>query len=355
MPTHFKVLESNQVLKKVSAPFVKFYNNSRALINRRTHRSFQLTKRRDYKRAFNIPGYLALTFGVNKVLWKNKVIFIRLTLFYAILSAVLVGLASQDIYSSLRDTITTTSGDLFSGNLGGLGESTLLVLSAAFGLFNQSPNEIQQLYAFLLFILVWLSTVWLLRSIMAGNKVIVRDGLYNSFAPFLSTLFVSLILIVQLLPVALAMIGYSAAINSGLLDNGGVESMLFWAVVTLLVTLSLYWITTTFMALIVVTIPGTYPMAALRAGGDIVVGRRVRILLRLLWMVFVVLLVWLIVMIPIVFLDGWLKELWPAIDFVPVVPVCLLIASSFSLVWSSSYIYILYRKIVDGSSKPARS
>jgi hypothetical protein len=148
------------------------------------------------------------------------------------------------------------------------------------------------------------------------------------------------------------LIGYSAAQSTGLLA-GGVEAMLFWVAASLLALLSLYWVTSTMIALVVVTLPGMYPMRAIKTAGDLVIGRRLRILLRLLWMLLGLAVFWIIVMIPIILFDTWIKSLWPAIENVPTIPIVLLAMSSISVVWVSSYVYLLYRKVVDDDAKPA--
>lgn len=194
--------------------------------------------------------------------------------------------------------------------------------------------------------------MWLLRNLLAGRKVKLRDGLYNSGSPILSTVIVGIVLAVQLLPISLAIILYSAAASTGLLD-GGVEAMLFWIVAGLLVIMSLYWITSTIIALVVVTLPGMYPFHAVKTAGDLVVGRRLRILLRLLWLGVMVIVLWLIILIPIILLDGKIKELWPVVNWLPLVPLTVLTMASFTLIFVASYVYLLYRKVVDDDASPA--
>jgi hypothetical protein len=63
--------------------------------------------------------------------------------------------------------------------------------------------------------------------------------------------------------------------------------------------------------------------------------------------------VWAIVMIPIILIDSWIKGLWSAISWLPVVPVAFLLMSSLSVVFVSAYVYLLYRRIVDDDAKPA--
>jgi len=322
------------------------------LLQRRPHRSFQRTRRRDYNRSLEFPGYWKFTGSVRSVLWQHKKLFFGLVIFYGVLSAALMGIASQDTYQQLSDSLNQNGSDIFQGNLGEVGHAVLLFGTGVAGSLSGQPTDIQRLYAILISLVTWLTTVWLLRGIVAGSKPKLRDGLYNAAGPLLPTFLVSLVVIVQLLPVAIAAIGYGAASSSQLLDNG-VEAMLFWTVASMLAALSLYWITSTMIALIVVTLPGVYPLRALSIAGDLVIGRRIRILLRLLWLLFIDLLFWFGIMVPIILFDAWIKSVFPAIQDVPIVPVAFLIMSAFTIVWSSSYIYLMYRKVVDDDAAPA--
>lgn len=347
-----KLTKKQVLMLSVRRPFSAMRMKSAMYLKRRPHRTFRRTRRRDYVRTLELPGYFAFTTFVHKTLWKNRKLIIAMVVVYALLSAIMVGLASQDTYTILSDTLRETSDSIFDGNIGEVGKASLLFIAAMTGGLSQTLTEVQQVYAAILGLMVWLTTVWLLRNVLAGHKVKLRDGLYNSSAPILSTFVVVLVMLVQLLPIALALIGYSAAMASGLL-TGGVEAMIFWLAVGLLTALSLYWITSTAVALVVVTLPGMYPFQAIKTAGDLVVGRRLRILLRLLWMGLMIAVVWVIIMIPIIMLDTWIKGVWPSIEWIPTIPLTLLILGSMTIVWSSSYIYLLYRRIVADDSSPA--
>lgn len=330
----------------VKNKYHKAKKDFRKYLDSRTHRSFQRTKRRDYVRQLKLPGYIGFTIHVAKTLWSSRKTFIILAITYALITVLLVGIASQDLYQTMSTTLATTSGDLFTGTFGELGKAGLLFLTSASGGLSQNLTESQQVYAGLILLMTWLTTVWLLRNIMAGHKVKVRDGLYNAGSPIVSTFLIALVFIVQLLPVGLALVAYSAASATGLLA-GGVEAMLFWVAFGLLTLLSLYWITSTFFALIIVTIPGVYPMQALKTANDLIIGRRIRILLRLVWLFIITGLVWVLVMIPVIIIDMRIKELWTGTSWVPTIPITLLALSSITTIWVSSYVYLLYRKVVD--------
>lgn len=349
-PPHIRIART--VRTRILIVYQSIRNSVNGYLARRPHRSFRRTRRRDYKRSLKLPGYFAFSAYVRRTLLANKKVFLSLAIVYALLTALLVGIASQDTYSTLTDTLRETGSEVFQGDFGQIGQAGLLFASAATGGISESLTEVQQVYAVLIGLLVWLTTVWLLRNILAGHVVKLRDGLYNAAAPLVSTFLVGLVLIVQLLPLILALIAYTAAVATGLLATG-VEAMLFWIVATLLATLSLYWMTSTFIALVVVTLPGMYPMRALKTAGDIVIGRRLRILLRLVWMLLGIVVTWAIVMIPIILLDTWLKGIWTEIAWLPIIPVTLLIMSSLTIVWSASYVYLLYRKVVADDADPA--
>jgi hypothetical protein len=348
MPTSSK----NHFSASAKASFEKQRGRIHAYKNRRPHRSFRMTRRRDYARSLKLPGFFAFTHQVSRTVWGYRKILLCLGTVYAVLTIVLVGIGSQETYSALTSTLNETGAEIFEGNLGQLGEAALLFATIGTSGLTGSLSEIQQVYAAILGLMVWLTTVWLLRNLLAGHKVRMRDGLYNAGAPIISTFLVALVLIVQLLPIGLAVVSYSAASGSGLLE-GGVEAMLFWIAAVLLGALSLYWITSTFFALIMVTLPGMYPIRALRTAGDMVVGRRVRILGRILWMLLTLVIAWAIVLIPVILLDSWVKGLWTQIEWLPVIPVVLLMMGTLSAIWSSSYIYLLYRKVVDDDARPA--
>jgi hypothetical protein len=323
-----------------------------SFLSRRPHRSFRRTRRRDYTRSLLLPGYIALTREVQRTLWKNKRIFFGLTGIYALLSIVLIGIGSQDTFNTLSDTLKATGSGIFTGGFGAIGKASLLLAATLSGSISPSLTAVQQVYTAILSLMAWLATIWLLRNILAGNKPRLRDGLYSSGSPILATFIVAIFLVLQLIPLALAIIGYSAANSSGLLNNG-IEGFIFVVAAGLFVILSLYWVTATIFSLVIVTLPGMYPYRAIRSAGDLVIGRRVRLLLRFLWMIFMVALFWAIVMIPLILIDTGISGALPTFKNIPVIPFALIVMSSLTIVWVSTYVYLLYRKVVADDASPA--
>lgn len=343
-----------RTIKKVEkVPIHKrLVQNSKVWLSRRPHRSFRLTRRRDYTRSLELPGYIAFTHEVMSHLWTHRRVFGALVLTYMLATAILVGVASQAIFTQLAGTLEETSSNIFQGGWGEIGKAGLLLLTGVSGNFSPQLGEAQQIFAALLFLMAWLTSVWLIRAQMAGGAPRLREALYNSGSPIVSTIIVGLLVLVQMIPAAIGIVAYSSALSTDFFSTG-VLAMVVALVAFLFIVLSLYLITSSFFALIVVTLPGMYPWQALRIAGDLVTGRRLRILLRLIWGALIAVLAWAIIMLPIILLASWLQSSYEQLAWIPIVPVSLAFVAAASTVFMSTYIYILYRKVVDDDARPA--
>ncbi len=321
-----------------------------SLYARRPHRSFQLTRRRDAVRPLDMPGYVTFTRDVTKTIWKQRKTFLLLVLLFVVLFGIVVGIRSQQAYDDLGGTILDAADSVAQDGWSVANQVGVMFVSLFSFSVGTDLTQLQQAASGILLLFVWLVTVWLLRNSLAGHAVKLRDGIYNAGAPIAATLVIIAVIALQLVPVALAAAGYAAATSSGLLAGGGVPAMLFWVGAGLLALLSLYLIISSLLALVIVTLPGMYPLRALRTAGDIVVGRRVKILLRWVWMLLVLLIGWAAVLIPAIFLDLLLKMWIPAIEWIPFVPFAIVVLMGASAVWAATYVYLLYRKVVDNAA-----
>ena len=331
-------------MASVEGLFVALRRRMRQYLDRRAHRSFRLTKRRDIPKRIKIDGYFSFTKYVIKTLWQYRTTFLLLTMIHILLTSVFVGVIQQENYAGFSDVLATFGPDLLEGNFG-----TISQLSAQFGAIvtgglSNELTPLEQSALAMINLMAWLVVVWLLRQLLAGNSVKLRDGLYNAGAPIVATICVFVVALLQLLPGALGIVAYAAAYGVGAL-TGGVEAMLFGLAALLLVILSLYWVTSTILAGVIVTLPGTYPMSAIRAGGDMAFGRRTALLKRLLWLGLALLILWAVVLIPIILLDNAVNKGW-----MPIVPVTVQLLTALSAVFATSYIYLLYRKLIDGDT-----
>lgn len=314
---------------------------AKAFLTRRPHRSFRLTRRRDIPTYTQLPGYWSLTLSVLKTIKKYIGAFAVFFAIYVLLLTVFVGIVQQDQYRSLTDAFQSLGSDIVGGKVDEATQTLVLFGTAITGGFTEPLTEVQQLYVIFISLFAWLSVIWFLRHQLAGKTVKVRDALYNSGAPFIVLLLISLVISIQLLPAAIGILIYTAADASGFLQ-GGVEAMMFASAALLLAVLSLYWLSSSIFALLLATIPGTYPFQAIRIAGDLVIGRRLTLMLRLIWLAFVILLLWTIILIPIILISGWINISW-----LPLVPVTMQLLTAASVIFASSYVFVLYRRMIN--------
>ncbi len=328
-------------------------NRRKDFLSRRPHRSFRRTKRRDYNRQLKLPGYWALTVQVWSILRKNKRVFLSLAASYAAIAILFSSFMSQDAYLALKEAISEGADG---GALGASAQLGMLFVNAVNAQLTGSSfaqaGSPQQIVVIALSLFAWLATIWLMRNIMSDGKPKMRDGLYSSGGPIIALLILAAVLVVQALPAIAAMIAYSTASQSGVLDYTAII-MLFGGAVILLTTLSAYWAVSTVFAMVIVTLPGMYPFRALRLAGDIVTGRRTRIVLRVAWSIPLITSIWVVVAVPVMLIDNALKSVMPDLSWLPLVPIVLLLLTAGSIVVFASYAYVLYRRIVEDDTAPA--
>jgi hypothetical protein len=344
---------SPKVVRIIRAKAQKNKKRIQIFLRRRPHRSFVRTRKRDYERSLKLPGYFSFTWYVFTTLKKQRNTFLLLIVLSTLFASLLGGIASQDSFNTLSKTLNETGKNIFSGGgWGEIGKAGLLFFTTVSGGITVQPSEAQQIFIVFVSLLTWLATIWLLRAGLAGKILRLRDALYNSGSPIVPTTLLFALLLIQLIPAAFAVIGYTVAQSTDFLGTGAI-AMLFFIVALLLIILSLYLITSTFFALVIITLPGMYPWQALRTSGDLVVGRRLRILLRVLWMVAAVIVLWTLIMVPSIAFFSWLQNNVTQVSAVPFIPVILALLSSATAIFTSSYIYLLYRKVVEDDASPA--
>lgn len=292
-----------------------------------------------------LPGYFRFTKEVLTRLRTDRSLFLRLFLVTVVAATLLFGATQQDQYVTMTDALKdyreTLAGEGFNGTV----EFGVLLATAATGGLNTTLSETQRVYFFFFYLLIWLATIWLLRHRMAGVAVVVRDGLYNAGSPIVTCLALFFVAMIQLLPMALGIIVYSAAMTSGVLNNG-FEVGLFALGALGLSVLSLYWVSSTFFALIIASNPGTYPVVALKMANQIVAGQRFKLVARLVWLAVLLALLWALVLIPAVLLDSWIAQ-----PLLPIVVLSVQVLVAFSVIFGSTYVYLLYRKMIDEPAK----
>ena len=132
------------------------------------HKSFKRTYREDYVRELDVPGMGQHIYESFTMIFQHWKLFLPLLL----LSMILEVLAVNTTY------------------------------------------ETTAVFSVLIFLMIWLVTIFLVRHIKAGHEVSLRDGLYNAMTPLLSSLVVFVVAVIECIPIFLVIIAYSAAIKT---------------------------------------------------------------------------------------------------------------------------------------------
>lgn len=322
----------------------KMWARKRARV--RLHQSFKRSYREDYIRKLSVPGLLHHAADAFAIIFKNWKLFLPLIIFAVVFNVLLVGLMSEQTYVQFQKTLEDTNAQIAGGEIGNFAKAGLLLISTVTtGGLTGGLGEAQTIFAVIVFLLIWLVTIYLLRFRLANKNVKLRDGLYNACAPLVSTFLVFLVAVIQAIPIFIVVFTYSAAVQTDFLSQP-FYALVYFIFAAALLTLSGYLLSSTIIALVAVTAPGLYPMTALKTASDLMAGRRIRFIIRLIFLLLVLAVVWVVVMLPLITIDLWLKGLISWLEGVPFVPILLLVMTCFTFVYISAYLYLYYRRVL---------
>lgn len=308
----------------------------------RPHKSFRRSYREDYRRETPVPGIMYHIFASFRIVFKNWKLFLPLLIIVVILNALLVGIMSESSYTQFQDILDETSVQIAGEDIGNVAKAGLLLISTiTTGGLSGESSEAATVFGVLIFLIIWLVTIFLLRHLLAGHKVKLRDGLYNAMTPLISTFLVFAVAVVQCIPIFLLIVAYSAAVQTEFLATP-FYALVFFIFAALMILISGYLLSSSVIALVAVSAPGMYPLRALHAASDLMMGRRVKFILRLVALALALAIVWVVVMLPLIMFDMWMKTFeWT--EGIPFVPICLTIMTCFTCIYVTTYLYLYYR------------
>ena len=315
----------------------------------RLHRSFKRSYYEDYQRKTELPSLTSQASAAFKMFFKFWKIFLPLLLIFVGLYIFLIGAMSENTLADVKANVEQTNKDVADGKIGTVGKAglTLLGIISTGGL--TTMNDAQIVIAVLLFVIIWLVTIYLARHLLAGHQEIkMRDGFYSALSPLVSTLVVGLIIFLEAVPIMLTIIVFQVALTTEFLSTP-FYALLFFMFAALMITLSLYLLSSSFFAIIVVSAPGLYPLTAVRMAKNLIMGRRLRFLIRVFYLVVIVALLYLLLLMPAIILDGALKAqfAWLTESKIPFVAIIQLTITVFIFIYLSIYFYLFYRALLD--------
>lgn len=311
------------------------------------HKTFRRSYREDYARETNIPGIMYHIMASFRMIFKNWKLFLPLLIIAVVLNALFVGIMSEANYTKFQDVMDQASAEVTGGEVGGVAKAGLLLVSTiTTGGLSGESSEAAVAFGVMIFLVVWLTTIFLVRHLLARHKVKLRDGLYNAMTPLISTLVLFVVAVVQCIPILFLIVVYSAAVQTDFLATP-FYALIFFVFAAVMILLSGYLLSSSLIAMVAVSVPGMYPMRALAAASDLMMGRRVRLILRLVALMIALVIVWVLVMLPLILFDLWIKQFeWSA--GIPFVPICLTIMTCFTYIYVTVYLYMYYRWMLKG-------
>ncbi len=306
------------------------------------HKSFKRSYREDYKRELDVPGIMHHILHSFKMIFRNWKLFLPFLILVVILNVLFVGILSESNYVNHQNVLNDTSAQIAGGEVSSVTKAgILLATTITMGGLAGESSEVATVFMVLIFLIIWLVTIFLLRHLMAGHKVKLRDGLYNAMTPLLSTFVVFVVTLIQCIPIFLLIIAYSAAVQTDFLATP-FYALVFFVFAALMIIISTYLLSSSLIAFVAVSAPGLYPMEALRTASDLMMGRRIRFILRLVALIVVIVLMWLLIMLPLILFDLWMKSFaWTS--GIPFIPICFTVLTCFTAIYVTTYLYIYYR------------
>ncbi len=291
-----------------------------------SYRSFRLHRRIRPLSAPLLPGRKIMLNSL-RLIKKHWRLFAGLGLLYVVLTIMFVrGLT----FSVDANNIRSNAQALFNGQWATFLTASAL-LSAIVGASSSANGS--SAYQPILLITVALATIWLLRQLMADKQVRVRDGFYKGMYPVIPFFLVLMIIGLQLMPLALGAWLFTTVI-SNLIAVTAIEKTLWFILFLLLATLSLYMVTSSIFALLIVALPDMTPFKALRSARQLVLHRRWMVSRKLLFLPLFLVSVGLVIMLPFLI---WLPRVAELVYFV---------ISMISWPISITYLYNVYRELL---------
>lgn len=275
------------------------------------------------RQAGKMPGSFNLTANTVEILRTHWRILGGIALVYLLVSVLLASglgnfisaLNSVQNQRDISEEGTFTSA--FSSFTGLLGNNS------------QSGSAMQSL----LIVILSLAIIWSLRQLLAGKKITIKQAYYQSMFPFIPFALIIFVIIIQLLPITIGTAALGIILSS-VFTNDALVTIVTTAVFVLLAAWSVYMLTSSVMALYIVTLPDMHPRDALRSAKNLVRARRWQLMRRLVYLPIFILLTMIIVVVPLILL-------------LPAAAVAIFyLLATLAIFFSHAYLYSLYRSLI---------
>ena len=219
----------------------------------------------------------------------------------------------------------------------------LFVMGCLIGLISiGTTQETLMVINTLVLLSLWLISLFFVRRITKKKTVRFKDGVFNAMGPLFSSLVVLIVLVIQCIPIIVVLVAYSSAIETGLFGDMFYGSLFVLFALAMFV-LSMYLVSGTLMAMVAVSAPGMYPLRALMLTHEVMIGERVGFVVRLLWMVLILALIWVAVVGIGVLIELGFNNIGQS---VPATNAAIFMCGCFSVIFAAVYLYLYHCKVL---------
>jgi hypothetical protein len=287
----------------------------------------------DSKKSSRPPVALSSVWELSRksvnLLLNNKKLFVGIALIYGLLDLILANSwASKSSVSQLKTNLLHA----FSGHAASVASSidTFIKLGST---SNNSSNTAGGVYQFFLVLFASLATIWALRQVTAGHTVKIRYAYYRGMYPLVPFVVTLMLIGLELLPLILGALLYTIGIDNGIVI-GSLQKMIFLVIFGGLTLVSLFMMAGSIIALYTVTEPDMTPRQASHAAARLVRQIRWVVIRKMMFLLFVLLIIAAIIMIPI--------TLWVT----PLAGLIYFLLSILAVPVIHSYMYTLYQELL---------
>ncbi len=276
-----------------------------------------------------IPSWWKITKKASKLILVNKKAIGWFILIYSLLYLVFVrGFASPVDIDEIRNNFDGVLTDDASSLATNFTFFSLMVSSTT-----SAAGEISGLYQMIFIITSALALIWLFRQQQAGNKVTIKEAFYRGMYPLVPFVIIVIVLALQTIPASIGNYLFTTVTSTGLAINF-LEQFVWLLLFISLLLLTLYLISSSLIALFVVTLPDMTPKIALSKAKELVSFRRFSVMRKVIALIILVVFIYIVIVFPMIFLSADLAQF--VFFFLTVVVVPFAVA----------YLFVLYRELL---------
>ena len=326
-----KTTKTSKVTKKVNDQVVKnpkIIADDARIRKRPQYKSFRLHKRVKHHDP-KLPSWWKLTKKAFRLIAVNKKNIFRFFIIYGLLYIVFVrGFSSPINVGEIKNSFNELATEDVSTLATNFTVFSLLIKSTT-----SASGDIAGLYQMFFLIVSTLALIWLFRQQQAGNKVTMKDAFYRGMYPMIPYIVITVVIALQTIPASIGNFLFRSVVDSGLAINTFEQSIWLLLFFTLLL-LSAYMISSSLIALLVVTLPEMTPKIALKKARELVEFRRASVLRKVIALFMLIGFLFITLVFPAIFVSGVLAQ------------ILFYTLTILAIPFATAYLFVLYRELL---------